>query len=171
MRNGKVVLAAIAALILGTGSAYAFPLEVSKKIRLPAQPLKVWAIAGDFCAIKDWHPLVADCKETEEGGTTFRTLTLKDGGSIKEKLLESGDTSYSYEIIESPLPVMNYKAKFRVEKDPRDPQRTTIFWQAAFDAKGASQDEAYKKINDIFAAGLEGIKQKVLGPHGTVRGD
>jgi Polyketide cyclase / dehydrase and lipid transport. len=51
---------------------------------------KVWAIAGDFCAIKDWHPLVADCKETEEGGTTFRTLTLKNGGTIKEKLFESG---------------------------------------------------------------------------------
>jgi hypothetical protein len=169
--NVKLVFAVMAALMLGTGSAYAFPLEVSQKIRLPAQPLKVWAIAGDFCAIKDWHPLVADCQETVEGGTTFRTLTLKDGGTIKEKLLESGDTSYSYEIIESPLPVMNYKAKFRVEKDPRDPQRTTIFWQATFDPKGVSPDDAYGKINDIFRAGLQGIKQKVLRPDGTVRGD
>jgi hypothetical protein len=168
MGNVKLVFAVMAALMLGTGSAYAFPLEVSQKIRLPAQPLKVWAIAGDFCAIKDWHPLVADCQETVEGGTTFRTLTLKDGGTIKEKLLESGDTSYSYEIIESPLPVTNYKAKFRVEEDPRDPQRTIIFWQATF---GDNGDDAYKKINDIFKAGLQGIKQKVLRPDGTVRGD
>ena len=105
------------------------------------------------------------------GGATFRTLTLKSGGTIKEKLLESGDTSYSYEIIESPLPVQNYKAKFRVEKDPGDPQRTTIFWQATFDPSGVSPDEAYKKINDIFAAGLQRIKQRVLRPDGTVRGD
>ena len=55
MGNAKVVLAVMAALMLGTGSACAFPLEVSQKIRLPAQPLNVWAIAGDFCAIKDWH--------------------------------------------------------------------------------------------------------------------
>ena len=115
MRNVKVVVAALAALALGTGSAYA--VEVSKKINAPAVPPKVWAIAGDFCAIKDWHPLVADCKETEEGGTTFRTLTLKNGGTIKEKLLESDDTSYSYEIVESPLPVKNYKAKLHVEED------------------------------------------------------
>src|SRR5262245_49711638 len=77
MGNVKVVVAAMAALALGTASAYA--IEVSKKINAPAVPPKVWAIAGDFCAIKDWHPLVADCKETEEGGTTFRTLTLKNG--------------------------------------------------------------------------------------------
>ena len=171
MGNVKLVFAALIALALGTGSAYAFPLEVSKKIRLPAQPLKVWAVAGDFCAIKDWHPLVADCRQTEEGGTTFRTLTLKDGGTIKEKRLESGDTSYSYEIIESPLPVMNYKAKFSVEKDPRNPEHTTIFWQATFDPKGVPVNDAYKKINDILEAGLEGIEQKVLRPDGTVRGD
>jgi len=66
---------------------------------------------------------------------------------------------------------MNHKAKFRVEKDPRDPQRTTIFWQATFDAKGVAADDATKKVIDIFAAGLNGIKQKVLRPEGTVRGD
>ena len=62
---------------------------------------------------------MADCQETKEGDATFRTLTLKDGGKIKEKLLESDDTSYSYEIIESPLPVKNYKAKLSVEPDER----------------------------------------------------
>jgi Polyketide cyclase / dehydrase and lipid transport len=162
MRNVKLVFAAMAALALGMSSAYA--VEVSKKINAPAQPPKVWAIAGDFCAIKDWHPLVADCKETEESGTTFRTLTFKNGGTIKEKLLESDDTSYSYEIIESPLPVKNYKAKLHVEEDERDPQRTTIFWEATFDSNGVSDDEAKKKITDIFMSGLKGIKQKVLPP-------
>ena len=165
MRNVKLVLAAMAALMLGASSAHA--IVVKKKINAPALPPKVWAIAGDFCAIKDWHPLVADCKETEEGGTTFRTLTLKNGGTIKEKLLESDETSYSYEIIESPLPVKNYKAKLRVEEDERDPQRTTIFWEATFDANGVSDDDAKKKISDIFMSGLKGIKQKVLPPEGS----
>ena len=67
--------------------------------------------------------MVADCQETKEGDATFRTLTLKDGGKIKEKLLESDDTSYSYEIIESPLPVKNYKAKLSVEADERGADR------------------------------------------------
>jgi Polyketide cyclase / dehydrase and lipid transport len=169
MPNLKVVFAALTALLLATSFAQA--LEVQKKINAPALPPKVWEVAGDFCSIKDWHPLVADCKETEEGGATFRTLTLKDGGSIKEKLLDSDDTSYSYEIVESPLPVKNYKAKLWIEEDERNPERTTIHWDATFDANGASDDDATKKVADIFYAGLKGIKQKVLPPEGTVGGD
>jgi hypothetical protein len=65
-------------------------------------PPTIWAFAGDFCAIKDWHPLVANCKESQEGDVTFRTLTLKDGGTIKEKLTDKDDFSYSYQIVESP---------------------------------------------------------------------
>jgi hypothetical protein len=169
MRNVKMIFAAMAALVLGT--SYAYAIEVQKKINAPALPPKVWAIAGDFCAIKDWHPIVADCKETKEGDATFRTLTLKDGGTIKEKLLESDDTSYSYEIIESPLPVKNYKAKLWIEEDERNPERTTIHWDATFDANGASDEDATKKISDIFFAGLKGIKQKALPPEGTAGGD
>jgi Polyketide cyclase / dehydrase and lipid transport len=169
MRKLRVVFAALAALVLVTNFAHA--LEVKKKINAPALSPKVWEIAGGFCAIKDWHPLVADCKETKEGDATIRTLSLKDGGSIKEKLLESDDTSYSYEIIESPLPVKNYQAKFWIEEDERSPDRTTIHWDATFDANGASDDDATKKISDIFFAGLKGIKQKVLPPEGTSGGD
>jgi Polyketide cyclase / dehydrase and lipid transport len=169
MPNLKVVLAALTVLVLGTSLAQA--LEVKKKINAPALPPKVWEVAGGFCAIKDWHPLVADCKETEEGGATVRTLTLKDGATIKEKLLDSDDTSYSYQIVESPLPVKNYQAKLWVEEDERNPERTTVHWDATFDANGASDDDASKKIGDIFFAGLKGIKQKVLPPDGTVGGD
>ena len=34
---------------------------------------------------------------------TFRVVTLKDRGKIKEKLTEKGDTSYRHEMVESPL--------------------------------------------------------------------
>ena len=67
MHNVKLGFAALAALVLTTSFAYA--LEVKKKINAPALPAKVWEVTGGFCAIKDWHPLVADCKETEEAGT------------------------------------------------------------------------------------------------------
>jgi hypothetical protein len=157
----KFSFAAMAALVIGTSAAFA--IDVKKHIAAPGQPPTIWAIASDFCSIKSWHPLVADCKETKEGDATFRTLTLKDGGTIKEKLVESDDTSYSYEIIESPLPVKNYRAKLWVEPDERGEDRTTIFWEANFDANGASDDEAKKKISDIFMAGLKRIKQKALG--------
>jgi hypothetical protein len=150
---------AAAAFMLAAGPAAA--LEVSRHIETPGLPPAVWEFAGEFCAIKDWHPLVADCQETKEGDVTYRTLTLKDGGKIKEKLLESDDESYSYEIVESPLPVKNYTAKLSVE-DGKHENRTMIEWSAEFEANGASDEDATKKINEIFSGGLKGIKRKML---------
>jgi hypothetical protein len=160
----KGLLVTTVALVIGSGSAYA--ITVKKRIEAPGLPPIIWAMAGGFCTIKDWHPVVADCKETKEGEVTFRTLTLKDGGIIKEKLVGSDDTSYSYEIVESPLPVKNYKAKFSVEADDRNQDRSVVIWEADFDANGASDDDAKKKITDIFSAGLKGIKQKALDAAG-----
>jgi len=161
----KLVITVLAALVISAQAAYA--LNVKKRINAPGHPPKVWAIAGEFCSIKDWHPAIADCQESKEGGDTFRTLTLKDnGGTIKEKLVETDAMSYSYEIVEGPLPVKNYQAKFWVEEDEKSPDRTTIFWEADFDANGASDEEATKTIRDIFMAGLKGIKQKMLPPEG-----
>ena len=152
---------ALAAAVLMLGASPALALTVERHIEAPGLPPAVWEFAGGFCAIKDWHPLIADCQETKEGDVTFRTLTLKDGGKIKEKLLESDDTSYSYEIVESLLPVKNYKAKLSVE-DGNHENRTMVEWSADFEANGASDDEATKKIKDIFDGGLKGIKHKML---------
>ena len=125
MRFVKYAIAALTALAAMGGSACA--LDVNKKIAAPAQVLTVWSTISDFCSIKDWHPAIVDCKKSKEGSDTFRVLTLKDnGGSIKEKLTGTDDTSYSYEIVESLLPVKNYSAKLWVEPDERDPGRTVI---------------------------------------------
>ena len=154
----NVKLPLITTIVLLFGNSSALGLEVDKKIEVPGAPAQIWEIARDFCAIKAWHPFVADCKQTNEGHTILRTLTAKNGVTIKEKLVQSDDRSYSYEIIESPLPVKNYNAKLWVEEGER-PNHTVIHWDAEFDAKGASDDEAKKKINDILAAGLKGIKK------------
>jgi len=166
----KYAITALIVLAATSGSAYA--LDVNKKIAAPAQVLTVWSTISEFCSIKDWHPAVADCKESKEGSDTVRVLTLKDnGGSIEEKLTGSDDTSYSYEIIESPLPVKDYSAKLWVEPDERDPGLTVIHWDATFDANGKSDDEAKKIVGDIFMAGLKNIKQKTMPPEGSVGGD
>ena len=77
---------------------------------------------------------------------------------------------YTYEIVESPLPVKNYKSKLWLEVDD-EPNRSVIYWQSDFDANGKSDDEATKAISDIFMAGLKSIKQKTMPPEGTAGGD
>jgi hypothetical protein len=119
-------------------------------------------VVGEFCAIENWHPAVAKCEETKEGDdVTFRTLTLKDGGKIKEKLTGTEATAYTYEIVESPLPVKNYKSKLWLEVDD-EPDRTIIYWQSDFDANGKSDEEAKKIMTGILGDGVKGIKKAAI---------
>jgi len=162
MRMFKLALVALAALLLGSASASA--ITVKKRIEAPGLPPQVWEVVGAFCAIKTWHPAVTDCVETKEGDATIRTLTLKDGGKIKEKLTGTEDVGYTYEILESPLPVQNYKSKLWLEVDD-EPDRSVIYWQSDFDANGASDDEAKAKITQILGDGVKGIKKQALAAH------
>ncbi|MGK2921254.1 MAG: SRPBCC family protein [Methyloceanibacter sp.] len=162
MRVFKLTLVALAATFAWTAAAEA--IEVKKRREAPGKPAEVWAVVGDFCAIKDWHPAVTECEQIEEGGDTFRILTLGDGGKIKEKLTDSDDTSYSYEIIEGPLPVKNYKATLEVGEDD-EPDRVEIEWEAEFDADGVEDAEATKIISGIFNDGVTGIKKKAIAAY------
>jgi hypothetical protein len=159
MRIFKVTLIALAATFALTAAAQA--IEVKKRREAPGKPADVWAVVGDFCAIKDWHPAVVKCEKVGEGGDTYRLLTLKDGGKIKEKLTDTDDTSYTYEIVESPLPVKDYEATLYVGKDD-EPDRVEIEWEAEFDADGVEDAEAKKIITGIFNAGVGGIKKAAI---------
>jgi polyketide cyclase/dehydrase/lipid transport protein len=159
MRILKLALATGFALLIASGSAYA--ITVKKRIEAPGLPPEVWAEVGAFCAIEKWHPAVAKCEETKEGDATFRTLTLKDGGKIKEKLTGTEDVAYTYDIVESPLPIKNYKSKLWLETDD-EPDRTVIYWQSDFDANGASDDDAKKIITGILGDGVKGIKKNAI---------
>jgi hypothetical protein len=162
MRKMKLALITIIAVLLGSASAYA--VTVKKRIEAPGLPPQIWEHAGGFCAIKTWHPAVAECLEEKNGDKLFRTLTLKDGSKIKEKLTGADDHSYSYEIIESALPVKNYKAKLWVEVDD-EPDRSVIYWQADFDPEGATEEEAKQKITTILGDGVKGIKKQAIAAY------
>jgi hypothetical protein len=162
MRMMKLALVTGLAVVIGSGSAYA--ITAKKRTEAPGLPPKIWAVVGAFCAIQNWHPAVAKCEETKEGDVTFRTLTLKDGGKIKEKLTGTEDLAYTYEIVESPLPVKNYKAKLWLEVDD-EPDRSVIYWQSDFDANGKSDEEAKKTITGILGAGEKGIKKAAIAAY------
>ena len=159
MRIFKLTLVALAATF--AWSAAAESVEVKKTGEAPGKPADVWAVVGDFCAIKDWHPAVVECEEFEEGGGTYRTLTLGDGGKIKEKLTDKADTAYSYEIVEGPLPVKDYAATLKVGKGGED-GRVEIHWRGEFDADGVEDAKAEEIITGIFNDGVSSIKKKAI---------
>lgn len=167
-----VVMLAAGGIAAGAVSASAASLVSAKKLEINVDESKteaerkaLWEKVGGWCAIKDWHPAIAACEESKEGDVTFRTLTLKDGGKIKEKLVDTGATSYRYEIIESPLPVKNYEAQFSVTPDDDDLDEINVSWSATYDpADGKDDKEARKTIDGIFKDGIESIKAKYAPP-------
>ena len=168
------LMLATGALAVGAGAASAASLVSAKKLEINVDETKteaerkaLWEKVGGWCAIKEWHPAVAACEESKEGDDTFRTLTLKDGGKIKEKLVDTGATSYRYEIIESPLPVKNYEAQFSVTPDDDDLDEINVGWSATYDpADGKDDKEARKVIDGIFKDGIESIKTKYVPAKG-----
>lgn len=145
--------------------ANAASIAVGKKLELKVDAKKMdeertrlWTKFGGLCALKDWHPAVANCEESTEGDAKIRVLTLKDGGKIKEKLLDEKPNFYRYEILESPLPVKNYQAQFALTPDDDDEDEINFAWSATFDANGKTNKEAHDVIDGIFTAGLDNIK-------------
>ena len=131
--------------------------KVDMKTNLNVTADEVWKLIGGFNTLPDWHPAIEKSELEEEG--SMRRLSLAGGGTIMEKLekLDDNERVYSYSIIDSPLPVSNYKATLRVKED--DEGKTTVEWSSEFEAKGAAENEAMDVIAGIYQAGFDNLKK------------
>jgi hypothetical protein len=146
---------------------------VEKEVVIKAEPAKVWAIVKDFGNMQTWHPAVASDKLETKEGETFRLLTLKDGGTIYEKLKSSDDADMKlkYEIIEGVLPVTDYNATMTVKAGPGAGE-TTVTWMARFYRKyrlnppipaGEDDESAINAVTGVFEGGLANLKKVAEG--------
>jgi uncharacterized protein YndB with AHSA1/START domain len=134
--------------------------KVSLSTTLPVPARTVWDAIGGFNSLAKWHPAVARSEESKEGTVTVRRLTLHGGGSIVERLDAKDDRkrTYTYSILEGPLPVAGYTATLHVEED-KDGKSCTVQWSSAFEPAGASEPEAVKVIRGIYEAGFENLRR------------
>lgn len=130
--------------------------KVTEQVGLERSADAVWRSIGNFAALVDWHPGVKGL-ELEEGGT-LRRLTLADGGQIVERLESHDDAgrSYSYSIVESPLPVADYLATLRVVDNGG--RACEVEWSGEFRSEGAPETEAVQIVRGIYRAGLDALK-------------
>ncbi len=120
--------------------------DVKLSVPFPVAASEIWSRIGSFNALPDWHPAV-ERSELEDGGT-IRRLHLVGGGEIVEKLEASEDgKSYTYSIVESPLPVMNYTSTLRVTEGADG--KAEVEWSSNFDPVG-SPEEAAEVIQGIY---------------------
>ncbi len=157
MKTSRIFAALVVAAFAATP---AFALDVKKSVHVDASPADAWAAIGDFCGIASWHPAVAKCELSQQNMATIRTLSLNGGGTIVEKQLARSDAkmSYSYSILESPLPVEGYKSTMSVKKSKGG---SAIVWTGSFKAKGAPDDKAKDVIAGIYDGGLASLQKKL----------
>ena len=134
--------------------------KVSMSTDLNVSADDVWKLIGGFNALPDWHPAIEKSELTEEGQT--RTLSLAGGGTIVEKLerIDEGARTYSYSIVESPLPVSNYKSTIKVSGEGSN---STIEWSSEFDTPGGVEQDAINAIQGVYQAGFDNLKKMFGG--------
>jgi lambda repressor-like predicted transcriptional regulator len=167
----KKVLALLAlSMVSFTAAAHGpTPQKVEKTITIKADQAKVWALVKDFGNMQKWHPAIATTKLEKKGADTFRTLTLKSGGTIYEKLrsVDDADMKLKYEIVESQLPFTDYNSTMTVTKGEAAGE-TTVTWVGRFyrlyklnPPIPAGQDDktASDAVTGIYDAGLANLKK------------
>ena len=127
---------------------------------------KVWGVMRDFNDMPSYHPAIRKSIIEGDGPSDrvgcVRRLTLVDG-FVRERLLSMDDRNYSfsYEIIESTLPVRGYVAGVRLHRVTHG-DRTYAEWWADFEVVGADRDATIAEIgNNVFAAGFRAVATKV----------
>lgn len=179
MKIGRntVVAATGAALLLTSGLSVAAALElhVKRQVTIAAPATKVWDAIKDFNGLASWHPAVAS--DEIVGGTNntpgaVRLLTLKGGGTIKEKLLAFDDTGhrFRYSIVEGVLPVSHYSSSVVVSAVGND--KTLVTWSGRFkrkdegDAPADTDNDkaATDAIAGVYRSGLDNLKKIVATP-------
>ncbi len=145
--------------------------KVVKEMAINAAPEKVWAIIGDFCAIKLWLPPVTECEsDGSNNPDIIRTLTLENGEILKEQLLKHNPEKmmYQYMIDEAnvkAVPVSSYGSSIMVTAG--DNGGSVVTWKSGFyrgfmnnnPPPELSDEAAVNAISTIYDIGLANIKK------------
>jgi hypothetical protein len=92
-------------------------------------------------------------------GAKLRKITLKDGGQIREQLIEHNNEAMSqkYWFLDGALPVGNYQATLRVVATG---EATTYNWSGNFIANAVPDAEAVMRITAFYSAGIDALVER-----------
>jgi carbon monoxide dehydrogenase subunit G len=167
----RILAAPLLALLCLSAAAHGPTRQkVTEKITIAAPAAAVWARIGNFDALKDWHPAVAEStanKGNEEG--SVRIVKLKNGGQLVESLenYNAAQMKYSYRAKDGgALPVTNYTSTISVTADGN---QSVVEWRGAFyrgypnnDPPPDQNDEAaVKAVTAVYQSGLAALKALV----------
>ena len=124
----------------------------------------IWPVLRRFDGVVEWNPGVTSAEieggEPSDRVGAVRKLVLPDGGVIRETLLALDDRrqSFTYDIIESPLPVWNYVATQCFHPVTMG-NRTYATWEVRFAVKDDDAEAMTELVGvGIFENGFKGMQ-------------
>lgn len=146
-------------------------VRVVRSTILNAPVEAVWEVIRDFNGHDVWHPAV-DTSLIERGHPSdkvgcVRRFKLADGSELRERLLTLSDVeqSFSYCLLETPIPLFNYVAHCRL-LPVTDGDITFWEWESRFDTPAGREEELAEMVgSDIYLAGFDAVRAYIgLGP-------
>ncbi|GAB5435226.1 SRPBCC family protein [Falsiruegeria mediterranea] len=143
-------------------------MHVYRSMILNAPIDAVWSAVRAFDGVDQWNPGVAAAR-MEAGSATavgsIRRLDIVDGAVFRETLVELSDVEhfYTYDIIDSPLPVQNYVSTHRFIPITHTNQTLGI-WESRFDcARDLERDMETIVGDQIYIGGMTGLNTHLTG--------
>ena len=144
-------------------------VKVLRSTIIDAPTDAVWEVIRDFNGHDQWHPAVATSKidrgEPSDKVGCVRTFKLEDGSELREQLLTLSDMeqSYTYCLLETPIPLFNYIAHVRLFP-VTDGDKTFWEWEGRFTTPQGREQELSEMVGDnIYSAGFESIRSHLNG--------
>lgn len=139
-------------------------IHVIRSTVLEAPVEAVWELLRDFNSHDRWHPAI-DTSQIERGYPAdqvgcIRKFKLADGSELREQLLTLSDMeqSYSYCLLETPIPLFNYVSHVRLFPIT-DSDQTFWEWEGRFDTpKGREEELAEMVGTEIYQAGFDAMR-------------
>lgn len=139
-------------------------MHVFRSMIIDAEIDRVWQAVRAFDGVALWNPGVTSAEleiGTPTATGTIRKLLIPDGTVFRETLLAHSDAEffYTYDILESPLPVTGYVSTHRFIPITQGRQTLGI-WESRFACAQDAADEMDKVVGDqIYIGGMAGLNR------------
>ena len=139
-------------------------ITVQRSAVIDAPIDRVWEILRDFNSHHKWHPAVTrSLMENDLAGDIVggvRKSNLSNVSELREQLLSHSDIEYTYTycILDSPLPLIDYLATVRL-RPVTDGNQTFWDWRSRFRTTSERVEELKHLVgNDIYESGFTGLR-------------
>ncbi|WP_136660705.1 SRPBCC family protein [Nitratireductor sp. XY-223] len=139
-------------------------VRVIRSTVLPVPSDRLWEELRDFNGHDRWHPEV-EKSQIERGEPSdrvgcVRSFRLNDGSELRERLLTLSDMeqTYSYCLLDTPIPLFNYVAHVRLYP-VTDTNQTFWEWEGRFSTPEGREGELAGLVgDDIYRAAFDAIR-------------